>query len=463
MALSANTVFEVRTTGSDSSGGGFVTGAAGTDRSQQAAAHATLSAASVVHTTTTQINVAAGDYTVTDPGDVGNLLQITGGTATAGFYQITVADVANNRWTVDRAAGAAGATVVGAMGGALVSAGKAAGAMTVSGQITWVDDGAYNISSTTANASGGRVSLGAANTRMLGYNVTRGDSTGTRPVLTATVNTMTLVTVGEDVVCGNIELSAGAATGIAGTNAASQAFLHDMKMTGANATAAFRGQTNSTHFRCEATGGTVQGFLGEGGHFLACKASAIAGRGFGTSGTSTTVFANCLSFDNTGGTGKGFDHATATGSAIFLNCTAYGNAADSFDNSAGPVASCNWFNCLAVNSALEGFSRNGRAWHCAAFNNTGGNYDATVIQINSITLTVDPFVNAAGGNFGLNSTAGGGADCKGAGTPGVYPGLANTIGYLDIGAVQAQASASAATTVNSIHALLALPRSWDIE
>ena len=35
MALSANSVFEVRTAGNDTNGGGFVTGAAGTDYSQQ--------------------------------------------------------------------------------------------------------------------------------------------------------------------------------------------------------------------------------------------------------------------------------------------------------------------------------------------------------------------------------------------------------------------------------------------
>ena len=41
MALSASTVWEVRTAGSDTNGGGFVTGAAGTDLSQQNSANAT--------------------------------------------------------------------------------------------------------------------------------------------------------------------------------------------------------------------------------------------------------------------------------------------------------------------------------------------------------------------------------------------------------------------------------------
>src|SRR5678815_3698011 len=104
MALNAAIVWEVRTTGSDNNGGGFKTGATGTDHTLQDAAFATLTTASKVHSTTTQINVAVGDYTVA-AGDVGNVLQITGGTATAGFYEITVVDTANNRWTLDRSAG----------------------------------------------------------------------------------------------------------------------------------------------------------------------------------------------------------------------------------------------------------------------------------------------------------------------------------------------------------------------
>ncbi len=52
-----------------------------------------------------------------------------------------------------------------------------------------------------------------------------------------------------------------------------------------------------------------------------------------------------------------------------------------------------------------------------------------------LVLTADPFVNAAAGNFALNTTAGGGALLRAAGFPGVFPGALST-GYLDIGAVQ---------------------------
>jgi hypothetical protein len=59
--------------------------------------------------------------------------------------------------------------------------------------------------------------------------------------------------------------------------------------------------------------------------------------------------------------------------------------------------------------------------------------------VNLVTLTADPFTNAAGGDFSLNTTAGGGALVRAAGFPGVYPG-GTTTGYKDGGAAQHQDS-----------------------
>lgn len=62
-------------------------------------------------------------------------------------------------------------------------------------------------------------------------------------------------------------------------------------------------------------------------------------------------------------------------------------------------------------------------------------------------LTADPFVSAAGNSFALNSTAGGGATVKAAGTPGVIPGVTGT-GFPDGGTFQG-ASAVAATPASA--------------
>lgn len=457
MALSANTVLEVRADGSDNNGGGFVTGATGIDRSQQASAHATLTTASTVHTTTTQINLAVGDFTVS-AADVGNLYQSTGGTATAGTYQITAVDVGNNRWTVDRAVGTAGQTTSGAMGGALASAGKAASLLTVSGMFGYVRAGSYSISSTSSNVSNGRITLSTSNTGLIGYYTTRGDDSNTRPILTATVNTMTLVTISNACFFGNFNLSAGSATGITGLTATTQGVIYNCKMTGANSSFGFRGQANSAFIRCGATGGTVTGFRGEGGHFFGCAAVAIAARGFDMGGNDS-VCSRCISVNHTGGNGKGFDLSAAGGSAVFINCTASGCAADCFDNSAAPKTACNYINCLAWNGSANGFSRNARAFNCAAGSNTTADFGTTVTQFSCVTLTDDPFTDTTALDFALNSVDGGGADCVGQGIPGAFPDVVATSGTVDIGAVQKLIEDTASSgTVNSLHFLLALPK-----
>lgn len=74
------------------------------------------------------------------------------------------------------------------------------------------------------------------------------------------------------------------------------------------------------------------------------------------------------------------------------------------------------------------------------------NIDATTLgapytNIWDIQLTADPFTNAAGGDFTLNATAGGGAALKGTGQAG-YVGpawsKATGTGYMDLGAFQTQ-------------------------
>ena len=68
------------------------------------------------------------------------------------------------------------------------------------------------------------------------------------------------------------------------------------------------------------------------------------------------------------------------------------------------------------------------------FRRTGVLY---VTQEGWITLTGSPYNNAAGGDFSLNSTAGAGAACKGAGIPSSFGGQ-STSSYPSVGAAQPQ-------------------------
>jgi hypothetical protein len=73
----------------------------------------------------------------------------------------------------------------------------------------------------------------------------------------------------------------------------------------------------------------------------------------------------------------------------------------------------------------------------AFYNNTSGARNNINASPNDVTLTADPFTNAAGADFTLNNTAGGGAACRVAGFPGVLPNLSG-VGYADIGVYQHQ-------------------------
>lgn len=74
---------------------------------------------------------------------------------------------------------------------------------------------------------------------------------------------------------------------------------------------------------------------------------------------------------------------------------------------------------------------------CAYGSNTSGARNNLTAGPGAVSLTANPFTNSGSGDYSLNSTAGGGAACRGAGYPGAFPGISTT-GYADIGAVQHQ-------------------------
>src|SRR5436189_2326442 len=132
MALSNSIVWETRASGaSDSNGGGFKAGAAGTDRSMQNAAHVAIDNATITTSITTNVITFTGATYTPTSADVGNVVQmLTGTNVTAGFYEITAQGATT--WTVDRNVVTSGTTVnaTGNMGGALATLGKLSGILT---------------------------------------------------------------------------------------------------------------------------------------------------------------------------------------------------------------------------------------------------------------------------------------------------------------------------------------------
>lgn len=440
MALASTTVWEVRTTGSDPNGGGFnpSRAGAGADRSQQDAAHVVIDGTTIsatVHTTTTQITLVG--YTVSDTagtGDRGNVVQITGGTATAGFYEITAADVANNRWTLDRAPGTAGQTVVGSMGGALATMTKAKNSA-VAGNTIYQAPGNYATGAIDLTTV---ASLDRSNPlTVIGYGAGgRADRTS-GPVLLANAASITVLRPGNCIYVENVTVNANGNASVTGFNVDfSQGRVSRCTAVGC-ATGFTSNNGASVYADCLAdTCGT--GFAGSG-VAIGCVSKLHTSIGFGCGAA-----VDCIAYGGTG-SATGF-----RGSVQCTNCTAYGNASHGFWLFSAPAFARN---CISYGNGGYGFGEVYaflRVQSCAYGGNTSGNLNGTpsALSAGNVSLTGDPFTNAAAGDFGLNNTAGAGAACRAAGIPGAFPG-GTTTGYPDLGAVQHQDSGGGTSVVRT--------------
>jgi len=437
MPLNANCIWEIRTDGDDANGGAFRSGASGTDFSMQASAQKSGTDLTMHPTLNTRVQpVVAG----VAAADVGNVINITAGTGwTAGWYEITSQD--GTYWTLDRSPAAAGSTNSGtyAMGGALASPGRLGQALSnlnsgVSGMRCYIRSGTYTITTTTANVSGGRISLPAS--RMLlveGYQATRGDL-GTPPEINAGTQTaFTIFTT-------NGQFNNG------------QQHVVNLRFNGNNRTGVSGLQTQNTYkdkvWKCVAVNCLSFGFNSGNADHIECLATAC---GVGFTGSSAGTFTNCVAKSNTTGfvvaingvytnclahsnTADGFN-LSGNYSSTFINCTSHANNGDGFDFASYGMNVC--INCLATNNGGFGFNlpfADNMLLNCAGRNNTAGNVDASpapFINRGFVLLTADPYQNAAGEDFRLNDIVGGGAAIKGKSIP-----VFGQIDYRDIGAVQ---------------------------
>jgi len=450
LALSANTVFEVRTTGSDSNGGGFVTGASGTDYSQQDAAQYALTGLTTAAANAIILTASAAAVMV------GNLINITGGTNfTTGIYQITAVSVGVSI-TVDRncttAAGAAGTANV---GGALLTVG-AATAIIVEGSITWVKTGTYSISAgiTFANSFGTGYQQA---TRLVGYGTTRGD-TG-RPTIQASAGSFTLLTVGSGKDGASIEnliLDGNSQTSAIGLNVnAGSVVVTGCKIMGCPGggiltASSFYGNIQ----QCEVTTCGTAGISVAGppigiqilNNYI--HDNTAVGVTFASGATIQVVVGNVIA-NNTGASSDGLSVAVFYVNFIHGNVF-YGNGRDGIRlTNQYPARECVQNNIFVSNGGygINSSSAPTKTYSAAIaynafYNNTSGARNNIATGVGDVTLTSDPFVASGSGNFALNNTAGAGAACRAAGFPGAFPG-GTTTGYADIGAVQHQDSGGA--------------------
>lgn len=431
MALSASTVFEVRSTASDNNGGGFVTGASGSDFSQQDSAQFALTGIATSGAGAVFLTASAASSMV------GNLCQVISGTNfTAGVYQITSVSVGVSV-TVDRACcTGVGASGVINIGGAFATPAKALTSMTVAGHIGYVKATAtYNIGTGLSIASNG---FDSALIRLIGYTSTRADLG--RPTLKATA-AITVVTANTGCSVENFILDGNTATGtkgVAGSGHNARAvncWAKNFSSTGID----FAGGSGLIA-KCEVSGCAPggSGAISVGGMAVDCYAHGNTGYGFVTGGG---IVIRCVSASNSlaGFALGGFP----TG---LHNCVAYGNTQDGCTGAHTTGLSSGFCNNIFVNNGGWGLvgtmtGVDPCAYNNAFYNNTSGAFQNGTLDSSNVTLTGDPFTNAASGDFSLNNTSGAGAACRSVGFPGASP---FGTGYSDIGPVRHQDPAGSA-------------------
>lgn len=437
MSLLAGTVWEIRSTGDDSQGGLFAAGqaGAGTDYSQQDAAQ--LSLTDVVTNGTTTVTSATGGFTAA---------MIANGINIAGTCYMIATRSNTNTITVDRTIGAASGQT-GKVGGALASPGYCAGQAVTCNNV-WIKSGTYVQLTNTINVATGPVQSPGGTAgfpfRWEGYGSTRGDkgtspliiTLGFRPASGAYWDTVTPTT--QYVIFDNIAMQTANTPDIG-----------------------FYLYNNCSGVRCKVDSGGC-GFKASGSNtsLTFCQATGLIGgdAGFDITGP-------CLLFDCVSDTGSGDGFIMRAGGNTLAHCISQGNAGaginangfgvsllhcDLYNNTgdgvSGLQAAGSALNCIASANGGYGFTSSAAnatflLGNCATYSNTSGATHNLTNTTGMVTLPASPYT-AAGTNFGLNNTAGGGAACRAAGLPATFPGLASTLAYPDIGAAQHQDSPS---------------------
>lgn len=351
----------------------------------------------------------------------------------------------------------------GSVGNPWATPGKAAGAF-AAGDTVFIKAGTYTFTTSTPNIAGGIVNLtGNGSDSLLdswiGYdtNATVLNTDANRPLFqvassgltSASVYTYNPASTVGNLLIRNIRLDGQLKTGIKGWDIrgnAAGSMLQNLTAENCTNNGISPAAGNNFVIGCQITGcSTAAAFYpGSRTYVYACTANANTISAFNSSASGGVVYDRCIAYGNTGGSTDGFNIAGGTVQMTAMNCISYGNGRDGFRNDSGNARGLWFTNCAAVANGSYGFNRSGNSpmiLHLCAggIPNTSGNENGITHSFGFITLTVDPFTNAAGGDFSLNNTAGGGAALRAIGYPGIFPG-GTTTGYLDIGAAQHQDS-----------------------
>jgi hypothetical protein len=454
--VNAGMQWDVRSTGSDSNGGGYdaTVAAPGTDFSQQDAAQVSYTDL-VIGATTTQATSAAFPFDSTTPGNVVNIISGTG--CTVGRHEAL--SVSGTTATFSESLGTAGSTCTAKLGGSLLTLPTAVIPAATTNKIhlkfaTYTYTTQQVLSPT---ASGTTIYI-------TGYTTTHGDGAPSRPTITTATNGVDLIGFSTTrstwtLVWSKINVTSTAATpgnGIVDVNSANAGFYgSDFLVSGFSNCINFGGVSRGTYWEvnstslfnvelksCSSNGfaffanaSGVQAFVGPGTYIHNMGAAGIlaasGGSGVGLSMTRGIIAAN-------GAKGIAF-----SGSGCFLNLSQSdiaSNTGDGVTLSSGGTCSVALDDDIIYGNTGWGLNASGGSTVTLRWNrygaygsNTSGDRTGIAASSDDLALTANPFTSAT--NFTLNNATGGGALLKGAGFPGAFAG-STTTGSLDIGAVQ---------------------------
>lgn len=427
MALSGPIAWDVRTTGDDNNGGGFNQSAAGTDYSQQNAAQKSGTDLAIHASINTKVQpVAAG----VAAADVGNLIKITAGTGfTTGVYEITAQD--GTYWTLDRAAGTTGSTGgTYKMGGARQTIASAVGDAVTSNEIH-IKSGTYTITS--------QIDTSSKNMALYGFGSSHLDQ-GTKPLITTSTNSIAMINgAGFGFKLGLSNLSFSTTAGTPGTGFKSNSgslTCSDCIFDGFQY--GFDMATVSLEFlrlfRVEIKNCTSYGLYGHVNAYSCILCDCYIhdnSIGFYSAASSNNdgavVIVRSRIVDNTT---IGIKQVVGQSPFVLIGNTIANNGTDGVEMLGVNQSYFEVYNNIfygnggyAINYT-HGSSTTTSRWSPlrngpnAYGANASGNFRTIGAGVNDVTLTADPFTNAAGGDYTLNSVSGGGAACQNAGLQG---------------------------------------------